>query len=178
MSNIENIVRGCVENNKESQLEFYSLYSKDIYCVIFRIIQDCDETKDIMQNSFLKVFKRIDTYHNKPEAIIYSLKRIAINASIDYIRRKKIHFIDNIENIPDVVDEVIDEENNILKVEKIKKAMSFLPSGVRTILTLRIIEEFSFEEIAQELDMRASTVRTQYVRGRSKILSIIENEKI
>ena len=177
MNSIENIVNGCVNNNKASQLEFYSLYSKDIYSVVFRITRDGAESKDIMQNSFIKIFKRIDTYQEKPNVIVYSLKRIAINASIDYLRKKKIRFIDDLENIPDVIDDVVDDENSDIKVHQIKTAMELLPNGVRTILILRIIEELSFEEIAQELDMRASTVRTQYVRARSKILSIIENEK-
>ena len=178
MKNIENIVQGCIENDKASQLEFYNLYSKDIYHTIYRIIQDSGEAKDIMQNSFLKIFKKVEAYKEKPKIIIYSLKRIAINASIDSLRRRKLSFMEELGNIPDMIDEEVDDEDIELRVSQIKEAMDLLPNGVRTILTLRIIEEFSFDEIAQQLEMKASTVRTQYVRAKSKILRIIGNGEV
>lgn len=178
MKTIENIVQGCIRNDRSSQLEFYNLYSKDIYYTIYRIIQNSAEAEDIMQNSFLKVFNKIDTYKEKSQVIIYSLKRIAINASIDNLRRRKLNYIEDIENMPDIIDEVAEIENTELRAIQIKEAMNSLPNGARTILTLRIIEELSFDEIAKQLKMKPSTVRTQYVRAKSKILKIVRDEKI
>lgn len=177
MKNIENIVLGCIRNDRASQLEFYNLYSKDIYYTIYRIIQNSVEAEDIMQNSFLKIFKKIDTYKEKPQIIIYSLKRIAINASIDNLRRRKLSFIEDIEAIPEVIEDEIDYENTEIRANQIKEAMNSLPNGARMILTLRIIEELSFDQIAKQLELKPSTVRTQYVRAKSKILKIIRDEK-
>lgn len=177
MIDIAKIVSGCIARNRVSQMELYDLYSQDVFLTAYRIVQLRDEAEDIVQNSFLKIFDRIEVYETSPKSTLYALKRIAINASIDFLRTRRLKFIDDITNIPDVCEDNIDYEDVEMKVVLIKSAISELPTGSRVIVTLRIIEEYSFEEIATQLHLKSSTVRTQYVRAKKKILTRLDYEK-
>lgn len=177
LNDIETIVIGCIKGSKRSQMELYDRCSQDVFLTAYRIVQLKDEAEDITQNSFLKIFDRIDRYRNSPKSVIYALKRIAINASIDFVRGRRVKFIDDISNIPDLCEDSVDYEDVDIKVAAIKNAINELPNGARMIVTLRIIEEYSFEDIAEQLQMKSSTVRTQYVRAKRKILTLLNYDK-
>ena len=177
MIDIARIVSGCIAKNRDSQMELYDLYSQALFLTAYRIVQLRDEAEDIVQNSFLKIFDRIEIYESTPKSTIYALKRIAINASIDFVRARRLRFIDDVTHIPEVCEESIDYADIEMKVALIKNAINELPSGSRIIVTLRVIEEYSFEEIATQLQLKSSTVRTQYVRAKKKILTRLNYEK-
>jgi RNA polymerase sigma-70 factor (ECF subfamily) len=71
-------------------------------------------------------------------------------------------------------DEVLDEEQIQFKVAEVKKAITMLPNGYRTVLTLYLFEGYDHEEIADIMRISQSTVRTQYHRAKQKLLHIIK----
>lgn len=177
MKSIEEIVEGCIKNNSLCQMEFYDQNFSWLLVVVGRIVGRCDEAEDIVQESFIKLFERIEKYKDAPKSAIYALRRIAINASIDCLRRRHVKFVDE-----DKADDLIVIENDDLerfdfKVEQVKRAIDVLPQGYRLIVTLRAVEQMEFEEIAKQLHITPSTVRSQYVRAKSKIVKMIEDEK-
>ena len=64
-----------------------------------------------------------------------------------------------------------------LSVEAIKRALDSLPDGYRIVLSMRLFEESEFEEIAEALQIKESTVRSQYVRGRDRLAKMLKNEE-
>ena len=93
------------------------------------------------------------------------------------MRKKKIDLIDiekaNTVELPQ--EEMLDENELSLKVETIKKAMMLLPNGYRTVLSLYLFEGYDHEEIAEILNVAHTTVRTQYMRAKQKLLMLIKN---
>lgn len=177
MKNIEEIVEGCIKNNSLCQMEFYDQNCSWLLLVVSRIVGRCDEAEDIMQESFIKLFESIPKYKDTPKAVTYALRRIAINASIDCLRRRRIKFVEE-----DKADTLVSIEENDLesfdfKVEQVKRAIDELPQGYRLIVTLRAVEDMEFEEIARQLHITSSTVRSQYARARGRIIKIINDEK-
>ena len=71
-------------------------------------------------------------------------------------------------------EESLDEKDVQLKVEEVKKAVKQLPNGYRTVLTLYLFEGYDHEEIAEILRVSHATVRTQYMRAKQKLLSLIK----
>lgn len=67
-----------------------------------------------------------------------------------------------------------DEEGLKYKVEEIKKAVKELPNGYRTVISLHLFEGYDQEEIAEILQITHATVRTQYMRAKQKLLSLIK----
>lgn len=83
---IEELVTLCQQQNQKAQFEVYNRYCKAMYNVAFRMVKDEHFAEDVMQESFLKAFTKIDSY-KKEVAFGAWLKRIVINYSIDFAKR-------------------------------------------------------------------------------------------
>jgi RNA polymerase sigma-70 factor (ECF subfamily) len=123
------------------------------------------DAEEVMHDVFLKIFAHLNDLQEEKAFITWS-GNIAIRTAIDKVRRQKFIF----EPIDDL--SIAEEEPNEmpeLTVEGVKKALNELPQGYRIILSLRLFEEYSFEDIAKTLQIKESTVRAQFARGRKKL---------
>jgi RNA polymerase sigma factor (sigma-70 family) len=84
----ETLIRGCIENDRKAQEQLYRLYADEMYNVCLTYEKDRDEVKDIMQESFIKVFRSIENYDRKGPLKAW-VRRIVVNTAIDHFRRKK-----------------------------------------------------------------------------------------
>ena len=107
------------------------------------------------------------------------MRRIAVNAAIDIQRRRKIIFVPSDENTqPDDCKQEDEEEyeRQEIQIEQIRRHIQRLPTGYRIIITLKLLEEMTFNEIAAQLHTTASTARSQYYRGIRKLKQMVEKE--
>ena len=156
------------------QRELYQLHYRRIYNTCLRIIGNTMDAEEAMHDVFLKLFDHIDDLQDEKAFYLWS-KKIAIRTSIDRVRRKKPLF-EQIDHLSIVAEEP-DEETE-LSVEAIRQGLNSLPEGYRIVVTMRLFEECGFEEIAQALQIRESTVRSQYIRGREKLIDALKNKNI
>jgi RNA polymerase sigma-70 factor (ECF subfamily) len=130
------------------------------------------EAEDIMQESFLSAFEKIDTYSGTVSFGAW-LKKIVINRSLDNLGKRKAVFED-IESHAGIRDEshdeaVISEEVDV-KVEEVKEAIERLPDGYRIILSLYLLEGYDHDEIAEIMNISSSTSRSQLSRAKQKLI--------
>ena len=85
--NIEELINLCKSNNQAAQLEIYNRYYRAMYNTSLRIVKDSFEAEDIMQDSFLVAFTKLDTLKD-PKIFGSWLKRIVINYSIYHYNKK------------------------------------------------------------------------------------------
>lgn len=164
------------KGDRAAQMQLYDLYSQKLYNTALRIVGDKFAAEEIMQDTLIKLFKNPTPYTKEPQKLPYSLKRITINAAIDWLRAKKIQFED-IEKLPNnhhtppdnEIEDIYTEEN----LAKLNTAIKSLPQGYQTILTLKIMEEMKTEDIAEKLKITPSTVRTQLLRAKQKLKELI-----
>jgi RNA polymerase sigma-70 factor (ECF subfamily) len=177
---VSELVEQCYRNNTKAYMQLYNMYAQTMFNASLRILNDKFLAEDIMQEAFLTAFEKIKECKT-PEYFGSWLKRIVINRSIDELRRKKLKFNSLDETYPiaeEPAEIAIEEEKEHLKLlEYVKQGIKLLPDGYRIILVLRLIEDYEYKSIAQELGIAESSVRSQYVRGRQKLLEIIENIK-
>jgi RNA polymerase sigma-70 factor (ECF subfamily) len=150
-----------------------------MYNSSLRIVNDRFEAEDIMQEAFLSAFKNIEQY--KGEVSFGALlKRIVINRSLDFLKKKKLELFP-IENelykISNENEDIIYLEDTIEQVEILKQQMNLLPTGYQIILSLYLLEGYDHEEIASILGITASTSRTQYMRAKKKLIQISTQQK-
>jgi len=176
----QELIERCRTGDRLAQREIYRLYYKAMYNTCYRMISNQVEAEDIMQESFLAAFLKINSY--KGEMSFGSwLKKIVINKSIDVLRARKVRFEEL--NEKSVVYEAEDEpdlsfaENDTLKVAQIREAIKKLPEGFRIVLTLSLFEGFDHEEIATILKISESTSRSQLARAKKKLIEILNSEK-
>ena len=159
------------------QREIYQIHYKRIYNTCLRIIGNRMDAEEAMHDVFLKLFDKMDEL--KDEKSFYSWSRtIAIRTAIDRVRKKKPVFEKmNFSIVQDILDDEveIDDEPMELSVEVIKNQLNCLPDGYRIVLSMRLFEACTFEEIAEALQIKEPTVRSQYVRGRQKLCKMLKN---
>jgi len=159
------------------QQELYQLHYRRIYNTCLRIIGNSPEAEEAMQDVFLKLFDNIDNLRD--EKAFYSWSQsVAIRTAIDRVRRHKPVFepVDNLFLADEEPDDELDEEPEF-SVESIKSEMNNLPDGYRIVLSMRLFEECEFEEIAHALQIKESTVRSQYIRGRDKLAKMLKSKR-
>jgi RNA polymerase sigma-70 factor (ECF subfamily) len=147
------------------QRELYELHYRRIYNTCLRIIGNPMDAEEAMHDVFLKLFDHIDDLQDEKAFLSWS-RQTAIRTSIDRVRRKNPVFV-QIDDLS-IADEEPDEEPE-LSVEAVKRELNRLPDGYRIVLSMRLFEECEFDEIAKALQIKTSTVRSQYVRGRDQL---------
>lgn len=180
MDSYKQIIKGVKQNNFRLQMQFYDMFAFTTYRSAFAVMENSSDAEEIMQDTMLKVFARTSLINSEETQMRKTLRRIAINAAIDELRKRKNSFVfDNIENCADSIDETesdIDENN--FTVEKIKQVIDSLAFGYRTIVTLHLLENISFDEISEQLNISPNTVRSQYSRALAKLRNYLKSTNI
>jgi RNA polymerase sigma-70 factor (ECF subfamily) len=165
------------KGDKTAQQELYKLYSRAMFNICMRIVNQRENAEDILQEVFLTAFKQIHRFRFD-STIGAWLKRITINHCINFIKRKQnqMHLVDTFDSFdrPET-DEPVDWEDIQLSVEAIHKAMMLLPEGCRVIFSLFMLEGYDHAEISQILEISESTSKSQLNRAKNLIRSIITN---
>jgi len=179
MSNYGEIVKGVRECDVRSQMMFYDLFIRPVYLIAYSVTGSENEAEEIAQDTMLKVFDRTDLLNDDAGAMERIMRRIASNAAIDLIRKRK-DFVISVEEFPDTEDREGGETDSLaydFSMDDIKEGIEALSVTYRSILLLRLFEEMSFIEIADMLKINNSTVRVQYTRGIVKLKNLLIKKK-
>ena len=171
----DDLVEKCKKGDARSYETLYHQYAKAMFNTSLRIVNNASDAEDVLQEAFMDAFRYLNDFNYKSTFGAW-LKRIVINKSINILRKHKADLVDidkaQVYEMPN--DEVLDEQQIQFKVEEVKKAVTLLPNGYRTVLTLYLFEGYDHEEIAGIMRISESTVRTQYHRAKQKLLHIIK----
>ncbi len=169
----QQVVERCKGGDNRAQYELYKLYSKAMFNVSMRIINDYAEAEDVLQEAFISAFKNLGSY--KSEASFGSwLKKIVINASINAIRKRRSELVPRDERLMvDVADEPTDDGHTEWQVDNIRRAIQKLPDGYRVVLSLYLLEGYDHAEIGEVLGITESTSKSQYSRAKKKLMEIM-----
>jgi RNA polymerase sigma-70 factor (ECF subfamily) len=173
----EDIINGCLKGDGKSQNELYRLVSPIMYGLCLQYAGDEDEAKDIMQEGFIKVFRKIEQYSGKGSFTGW-IRRIMINTALEKYRTKV-----NMQSIDERIaseDEIVDD--NILEsltAEEIIRLIQQLSPQYRLIFNLYAIEGYSHKEISEMTGISEGTSKSNLSRARAilqkKVMEIYEN---
>ncbi|MGQ9465094.1 MAG: RNA polymerase sigma factor [bacterium] len=155
-------------------------YRMSIYRLVYQMVYNRDDTEDLVQEIFIKAYHGIRSFKSGYKFLPW-LSRIAVNHTLNFIKKEKKVNIQPLEWVQDYADNKGDPveiaKEKMLK-EKIAKAMAQLPQKYRVILVLRVEEQLSYEEISQTLDIPVGTVMSRLARAREHLRNIFKNLKI
>ncbi len=146
-----------------------------MYSVCIRIINDNMEAEDVMQEAFLSAFKKIETYKGEVSFGAW-LKKIVVNRSLDYLKKRKVQFEEVNERTIQIIDYQVETKEVDVKV--INNAIQQLPDGYRVVLSLYLIEGYDHDEISQILEISNSSSRTQLLRAKNKLKMILKDKEV
>lgn len=163
----EELIDGCKNNDRKFQERVYNKYAGQMYAICLSYAGDKAEAKDILQDGFVKVFTRIDSYTKKGSFGGW-IRRIITNTAIDYYRkssRQKDDYVleEKLYEDEQITNEIMDK----IGAEGIMKMVGRLPKGARMVFNLYAVEGFSHKEIARKLKISEGTSKSQYKRARS-----------
>jgi RNA polymerase sigma-70 factor (ECF subfamily) len=171
----QEIIDQCREGSQKAQFQLYKLYYKAMYSVSMRIINNELEAEDVMQEAFLSAFNKLDTYKGEVSFGAW-LKRIVVNRSLDYLKKRKVHFEEINEKTTQVADYQM--ETKEVDINLLKEAIQNLSDGYRVVLSLYLIEGYDHKEISQILGISNSSSRTQLLRAKTKLRELLKGREI
>lgn len=171
--NISLIIQACRARNRGAQKRLYQLFFSYGISVALRYSSSRVEAEEILNESFFKVFSKIDQYDDQYEFKKW-FRTILVNTSIDYHRKyKKLKTQASDEIMP------LDSDDNKgwhnLVYEDILKEIQKLPPGYRLVFNLYAIDGFKHHEIAEQLNISAGSSRSSFARARKILQERLQN---
>ena len=166
------LIESCKKGDKKAQFTIYKQYYKAMYNAALRIVQDSFEAEDVMQESFLAAFTKLDSFSGNVTFGAW-LKRIVINNSLTALKKNNKFDIVPLEKV--TIKEVLEENQDftLLKASDILTTVSKLKNNYKVALTLNLIEGYDYEEIAEIMDISYENSRTTVSRAKNKLRQLL-----
>ncbi|MGB5982263.1 MAG: RNA polymerase sigma factor [Nonlabens sp.] len=162
----------CEKGDRKSQMIIYDRYSRGMFHVALRIVEDPQEAEDVMQESMITAFTKIKQW-NRTATFGAWLKRIVINNSLTYVRKngkiQKVDYDDVAYEMEAENQEQIDMESAGMTAKTVIRAMKSLKDRYREVLTLSLIEGMDNEEISEILGISNGACRTTISRAKDSL---------
>lgn len=181
------LVQKAVDGDQKAFAELMGRYRDAIYFMLLKMVNNRSDAEDLTIEAFGKAFKNIQQY-SPNYAFSTWLFKIASNNCIDYLRKKRTNYVsidgsgngEDRENEPTIhlKDETPDPEEHLIKEQKallMRTIVQKLKPRYRLLIELRYFKEYSYEEIAEELDLPIGTVKAQLFRARELLYQTLKN---
>ena len=177
---IKDLVARCRHGDQRAQMEIYDRYYKAMYNTAYRITGHSAEAEDIMQESFLNAFTKIESFKENSTFGAW-LKRIVVNESITAYKKAaklgEVSYNDELKNeVEDGVALIEDNKDNE-KVRLILKKMKLLKDNYRLGLTLHLIEGYDYEEICEIMNISYANCRTMISRAKESLRKKLQDHE-
>ena len=166
------LITQCLKGKARYQKMLYDKYACKVYPVCYRYAKNEEDAKDILQETFIRVYNKLDTFQGKGSFEGW-IRKIAVNTSIRHYQNSLRKIDDrDIERAPEASanDNILSE----LNAEDILKKISELPTGYRLVFNMYAIEGFSHKEIAEELGISEGSSRSQLTRARKCLIKVLK----
>ncbi len=168
------LINRCLQGDRHAQSRFYRLFVQDIYNMVIRMTADKMLAEDIVQETFIKVFKKLGTFRGEAQISTW-MKRIAINIALYHLKKRgRIQFVEVEDHL--LVDSEREEEE--IDIRQIHEAIKKLPEGCRLVFTLYLLEGYRHREIAEIVGISESTSKSQYQRAKSLLRELLNHGSI
>lgn len=181
------LVLRAVGGDQKAYADLLGRYRDAIYFMLLKMVNNSSDAEDLTIEAFGKAFKSIGQY-TPSFAFSTWLFKIATNNAIDFIRKKRANLI-SIDHTHDgegsvhvtIQDNEPDPEESIIIGQKIvlmRAIVNKLKPRYRKLIELRYFNEYSYEEIAEELELPIGTVKAQLFRARELLYNILKNTSV
>jgi RNA polymerase sigma-70 factor (ECF subfamily) len=182
----DKFVKRAIKGDQDAYKELMDKYQKPLYFHVLKMVRNHEQVEDLVQEAFMKAFNNLNSY-NTNYAFSTWLYRITTNHTIDYLRKKKL----NTTSINDPVKtrdgemeiQISDEaetDRDIIRKERkkiIHNAIDNLPKKYRRVIEMRHLQELSYQEIAEQLDLPLGTVKAHIFRAREMLYKELKDKR-
>ena len=171
----QNILARCKSGERMAQQQLYEHFKGKMFAVCLRYANSRQDAEDVLQEGFVKVFRDLHQYRGEGNFEGW-LRRVIVNVALQHLRKQKGGFeFEALENVAhkmsDADDSVFDEGE---KAAALIKLMQKMPTGFRTVLNLYVLEEYSHQQISDELGISVGTSKSQLNRAKAFLKNLLE----
>lgn len=173
-TNEQELIAACQEGKSWAQRKIYEQHAPIMMSVCFRYVNDRETARDLLQDGFIKVFTKVDTYSGSGSFAGW-MRRIFVTTALEYLRQNDA--LKQSENIDDISYLIEDKEVSVLdniSANDLMRCISELSDGYRTVFNLYAIEGYSHAEIAEILNISEVTSRSQFMRARKQLQKAVQ----
>ncbi len=167
------MIDGARRGDRRSQKAIFDLLSRKMFAVCLRYMGDKDAAEDILQDGFVTLFSKLDSYSGAGSFEGWA-RRIFVNTALMSLRKKDA--LKNTEDLEAAWNMASGDPSPIQKIgnDDLLKMVAALPPGFRTVFNMYVIEGYSHKEIAEALGISETTSRSQLQRARVLLQSKIK----
>jgi len=174
----KSLLEKCKRGNRKALRAFYTMHKRDIFYTILKYCRREEDAKDILQDSFIQIFR--DLYQFDPERASLKtwMNRVAINCALRYNHknyppgRHQVDFDDL-----DLVEEQVDVNKAAYSTREILKMLQDLPDGYRSVFNLYVMEGYTHQEIAEYLGVSVGTSKSQLSKAKAMLRGFLQKRK-
>ena len=163
------------QRNNQAYTYLYDNYSGALYGIINQIVTDKESANDVLQEVFINIWRKIETYDITKGRLFTWMLNIARNASIDKIRSKSHQNSLKNQSLPDDVSK-LGNQSERMKTDDVglKKVLGKLKEDQRSLIELSYYQGFTHEEISKGLNIPLGTVKTRIRSALTQLRTLIE----
>ena len=171
---VSQLIERIRQKDQRAMSQLYQIYVGKLSSVCYRYVSDYDDAKDVLQNSFVKIFTSISRLDYRGEDSFKAwMKRIVANEALTQLKRKKrLVFMEH----NNINEEPLDEEPRTERIsaDELHELICKLPDGYRMVLNLYIFEGYSHRQIAEMLNISESTSASQFYHAKRLLAKSIK----
>ena len=160
------LIKGCIEGNKQMQEELYNRFAPKMYAVCLRYANNADDAQDLLQEGFIKVYKNLHRFRAEGSFEGW-IRRVFVNSSIEHFRKKAIQ----LSSVSDKEENTIENSDisalDTMAEKDIIRLIQELSPGYRTVFNLYVVEGYSHKEIGEKLGISEGTSKSQLARAKA-----------
>lgn len=173
-SNPDILIKGCLQNNLQSQEQLYKLCYPDMIKICYRYAKDAGGAGTIYNNAMLKVFRNIGKYKEEGRLTGW-IKTIVVNCCIDFCKQQ--HSFIHLNNYEDAIEEISinPEVLNTLSGKEIQQLIQQLPGATATVFNMYVYEGFNHRQIGEQLGISDGTSKWHLSEAKRILKQRLEN---
>ncbi len=158
------LISGCMEGDRRMQEELYRRFSPRMYAVCLRYAGNAEEAEDILQEGFIKIFKKLGSFRGEGSFEGW-VRRVFVNTAIEHFRRKRY-----LQPVTEKEEKTIEGKSlsalDGLAEKDILALIKELSPGYRTVFNLYVVEGYTHKEIADMMGISEGTSKSQLSRAK------------
>src|SRR5215213_2397440 len=172
MNTESDLIEGCIRGDRKMQYELYELFSPKMYGVCLRYAANSEEAEDILQEGFIKVFKKMSSYRGEGSFEGW-IRRIFVNTAIEQFRKKTYLQPITEQEENSIEGKYISVLDNLAEKDIIKLIQQLSP-GYRTVFNMYVVEGYTHKQIADALNISEGTSKSQLSRAKLILQDLVQ----
>lgn len=183
----DKLIQSARDGDENAYAKLVQKYKQPLHFHILKMVKDKEQVEDLVQESLTKAFSSLDSYSTS-YAFSTWLYRIATNHTIDYLRKKKLQTVSMDKPVDtgegevkmQLPDEKASADRNIIRKQRqniVRQAIDDLPDKYQRVIEQRHMEEKSYQEISESLDLPLGTVKAHIFRAREMLYKALKDRR-